>query len=182
MSKVSFWNPLAENPHRSQDRTLHNKALPFLVSRDVCYWFGRKTCCCSISQTCLGPKPEWEKHMQQHARGIKSQKSRFVWTGRLSSLTGVQDIQATLHFKMELLGKYIRQLEHESVQGSCMIRGREVSWSVCQNSEGTLEPLSRHQWFNQTVVAQETLETKREDKKFISESCTHQQEIWYGRK
>ena len=65
--------------------------------------------------------------MYQHARGIESQQSRFVWTGRLSGLTGVQDFQATLHFKKELLGKHIRQLEDDSVQHPCTIMDREVS-------------------------------------------------------
>lgn len=46
--------------------------------------------------------------MYQHARGIKSQQSRFVWTGRLSGLTGYARHPSYPVFQKELLGKHIR--------------------------------------------------------------------------
>lgn len=74
-----------------------------------------------------------------HSRvGLFGQAGLVVWQG-------VQDIHATLHFKKELLGKQIGQLEDKSVHGSWMVRGTDVYSKTFQDSRVASEPLSR-QW------------------------------------
>lgn len=83
VSEGSFWNLLAGDPHKCQART-H----PFPGFQGCLLWSWQENLQSLNFSDVLGPKPQWEEHMYQHARGIKSQQSTFVWTGRLSGLTG----------------------------------------------------------------------------------------------